>query len=460
MRMQDHQSVDLLVIGAGMAGLTAGARAVRNGLSVAVVEIGDDVGGSARYAGYAWTAPSHEVMERHNPGGEASLKRALVDRFAEGIAWIRSTGVEVKDAQPILSFGQGHQFDTHHYVDTCRRIIVEAGGAVLLTTDTARFLLEDGAVTGAELVTGDGARQKVRATSTLLATGGFQGDADLRNQLVHPHADRMELRSNSHSRGAGLRLATAAGAATGRAGAGFYGHLIPSGIPFADPSDFVDLSLYYSEHALLFNLLGERFTDETLGDHLTAMALMEQPENRGLLIADARVFRDWVVGSYVRGAVAVDKFALAAKRGGRTGFAESLDELDCLPEEWGYDGPAVRAAVERFNARAAAGEEPVPGRRLDRTPLDEPPYYVIETVPAITFPFHGVRIDDRARVLGEDGQPVEGLLAAGSDTGGLWYRAYAGGIASALVFGLTAAGTATVRATRATRATRPGEAPL
>jgi flavin-dependent dehydrogenase len=37
--MPDHRTVDLLVIGAGMAGLTAGARAVRNGLSVVVVEI-------------------------------------------------------------------------------------------------------------------------------------------------------------------------------------------------------------------------------------------------------------------------------------------------------------------------------------------------------------------------------------------------------------------------------------
>ncbi|MGW0711542.1 FAD-dependent oxidoreductase [Streptomyces sp. NPDC002643] len=444
--MSDHRTVDLLVIGAGMAGLTAGARAVRNGLSVVVVEISGAVGGSARYAGYAWTAPSHKVMEQHNPGGETSLKQALVDRFEDGIAWIRSTGVVVKDAQPILDFGRGHQFDTHHYVDTCRRIVVEEGGELLLSTDTERLLSRDGAVTGAELVTGDGTRHTVHATSTLLATGGFQGDMALRRKFVHPHADRMQLRSNPDSNGAGYRLATAAGAATGKPGAGFYGHLIPSGIPFADPVDFVDLSLYYSEHALLFNLAGERFTDETLGDHLTAMALMEQPENRGLLIADARVFRDWVVSSYVKGAVAVDKFALAAKRGGRVGFAEDLDELACLPEEWGYDGPAVRAAVDRFNAKMSAGENPAPGRRLDPSPLHEPPYYVIETVPAITFPFHGVRIDDRAQVLGTEGEPVEGLLAAGSDTGGLWYRAYAGGIASALVFGLTAAGTAAVRA--------------
>ncbi|MEU8874470.1 FAD-binding protein [Streptomyces javensis] len=445
------EDVDLLIIGAGMAGLTAGARAVHNGLSVAVVEIAADVGGSARFAGYAWTAPSDDVMDRQNPRGDSALKRALVERFPEGISWIRSLGVEAKDAQRVLSFGRGHQFDTHHYVETCRRLIRQGGGALLLETRTKRLVVEDGVVTGAELASADGTHRRVRARSTLLATGGFQGDPALLAAHVHPRAADMQLRSNPFSRGGGYRLATGAGAATGHEDAGFYGHLIPSGIPFADPADFVDMSLYYSEHALLYNLRNERFADETLGDHLTAMALLEQPESRGLLIADARVFRDWIVGSYVEGAVAVDKFALAGKRGGRVGLAEDLDELAYLPEEWGYRGDAVRDAVTLFNEQAAAGLEPAPGRELDRLPLDEPPYYVIETVPAITFPFHGVRIDDQARVLREDGEPLGGLLAAGSDTGGLWHRAYAGGIASALVFGLTAADTATTTASRSTR---------
>ncbi|MEW2625659.1 FAD-binding protein [Streptomyces sp. NPDC048106] len=436
------EGVDLLVIGAGMAGLTAGARAVRDGLSVAVVERSADVGGSARFAGYAWTAPDHATMDRHNPDGDQALKRALVDRFADGVEWIRSTGVEAKDAQPVLSFGRGHQFDTNHYVDTCRRLIVEGGGELLLETETERLVTEDGAVTGGDVRGADGERRRIRATTTLIATGGFQGDTALRNTHVHPHADRMQLRSNPHSQGAGYRLATAAGAAVSGDNAGFYGHLIPSGIPFADPADFVDMSLYYSEHALLFNLRSERFVDETLGDHLTAMALLEQPESRGLLIADARVFRDWIVGSYVKGAVAVDKYALASRRGGRVGLAEDLDELAYLPAEWGYDGEAIRDAVKLFNDQAPTGQDLTPGRELDRLPLDEGPYYVIETVPAITFPFHGIRIDDRARVLTKDGKPLPGLLAAGSDTGGLWHRAYAGGLASALVYGLTAAETA------------------
>jgi succinate dehydrogenase/fumarate reductase flavoprotein subunit len=434
-------SVDLLVLGGGMAGLTAAARAAQDGARVLVVEVASELGGSTRFAGYAWTAPSREVIDEVVPLGDPELRHALVDRFSDGIEWIRSLDVHVGEAQPILGFGTGHAFDTNQYVDTCRRRVLERG-EVLTSTRTLGLLLEDGSVLGARLQLPDGSVREVRAGATALATGGFQADPELRAAHVHPNAATIPLRSNPNSRGDGLRLAREVGAATGPDGAGFYGHLIPSGIPFADSGDFVGLSLYYSEHALLFNLANERFVDESVGDHLSTMALLEEPEARALLVADARVHRDWIVAAYVAGAESSDKFAVASRRGGRCGIAESLDELALLPEEWGYDGAAIAEAIAAYNETVGAGEDPAPGRRLDRLPLDEPPYYVIETIPAITFPFYGIRIDASARVLDESGAPIPGLLAAGSDTGGLYVRAYAGGIASALVFGLTAAKTA------------------
>ncbi|WP_084423527.1 FAD-binding protein [Rhodococcoides kyotonense] len=432
---------DLLVIGGGMAGLTAAASAARACKSVCVVEVGPDVGGSARFAGYVWTAPNYEVLHEQNPKGDLALKHRLIDGFDDGVEWIRSVGVDVGEAQRILSFGRGHAFDTNHYVDICKRIVVQSGGTVLLNSTTDDLLRGGSAVRGARVRTGSEPAREVHAAHTLLATGGFQGDKELIARHVHAAAVDMELRSNPHSRGDGYRLANAIGAATRNENAGFYGHLIPSGVRLADPADFVDMSLYYSEHALLFNLSNERFVDETLGDHLTTMELLAQPEARGLLIADARVHRDWMLASYVEGAVAIDKFELAGKRGGRVGRADSLDELEYLPEEWGYDGSAIASEIQRFNDSALRDDDLVPGRAHDAEPLAEPPYYVIETVPAITFPFHGVSVDDRARVLGVDGAPIPGLLAAGSDTGGLWHRAYAGGLASALVFGRTAATT-------------------
>jgi succinate dehydrogenase/fumarate reductase flavoprotein subunit len=434
--------LDLLVIGGGMAGLTAAANAARHGLSVVLVEVGTDVGGSGRYAGYIWTAPTREVMEEQNPGGDRELRDAVVDDFADAVAWIDSTGVQTGQAQRILPFGVGHKLDTNLYLDTCRKLIEQAGGEVWLQATPSDLLEADGAVVGARVMTSDGRSSELRARCTLLATGGFQGSTQLREELVGPGAGSLPVRSNPRSRGGGLDLARSVGAATGFERAGFYGHLVPSGIPFTNPGDFVDLSLYFSEHALLFNLHGERFTDETLGDHLTTIALSEQPEARGLLVADSRVHRTWNKAAYVDGAEALDKFALATRRGGRTGVAATLDEFDVLPEEWGYDGSSIRRAIEHFNASVGAGQGLSPGRKLDGAPLDEPPFYVIEAIPAITFPFCGIRIDSRARVLDATGAVIPGLLAAGSDTGGLWNRAYAGGVAAAVVLGLRAAATA------------------
>ncbi|MGI5452772.1 FAD-dependent oxidoreductase [Streptomyces sp. CA-249302] len=439
------ETVDLLVIGGGMAGLSAAARVAADGGSVALVEKADRPGGSARFAGFVWTTPTVEELRRVNPDGDPELATALLDGFADGVAWIRSLGVECRPPVPVLGFGRGHQVDTNHYLDTCERLIRDRGQEVLTDAWTRSLVMESGVVKGADCVRPDGSVRRIEATWTLLATGGFQGDPVLRAEHVHPQAADIGLRANPHSRGDGLALGRTAGAAFGKKDAGFYGHLMPAGVSLADPARFVDLALYYSEHALLFDTTGERFVDETLGDHLTTMALLERPEARGLLVADARVHREWISASYVEGIPGVDKFQLCHRAGARSAVADSLEDFASMPEEWGYPGATIRDRVEEFNATVGGTGAPNPGRLLDRRPLDEPPFYVIEAAPAITFTFGGLLIDARAHVLSADAAgsgPVPGLLAAGADAGGLYRRAYAGGLAPALVFGLAAARTA------------------
>ena len=254
------------------------------------------------------------------------------------------------------------------------------------------------------------------------------------------------MRGNLYSRGDGLRLAREAGAAFGPDAAGFYGHLLPSRVDFAANEDFPAVTLYYSEHAILLNVAGQRFVDETIGDHLTTMALLEQPEARGLLISDERVREQWILRPYVDGIQGVDTFDLCYRRGARCAIAQDIDEFEYLPSEWGYDGAAVKHALLEFNRQCAEGTVDPP-RRFDAVPIDSPPFYVIEAVPAITFTFGGVLIDEDARALDDQGRPIPGLLAAGADAGGLYVRAYAGGLAAALVFGLRAARTAAESAT-------------
>lgn len=101
----------------------------------------------------------------------------------------------------------------------------------------------------------------------------------------------------------------------------------------------------------------------------------------------------------------------------------------------------MRRALLNFNRAVTEGTIDPP-REFDATPIDTAPIYVVEVVPAITFTFGGLKVDEDAHVLDESGHPIPGLFAAGADAGGVYVRAYAGGLAAALVFGLRAAQTA------------------
>ena len=72
--------IDLLVLGAGMAGLSAAAWSVKQGRSVVLVEKGE-IGGSAKRARFIWTAPDYETLREAIPDGDPELQQ----RFIEGL---------------------------------------------------------------------------------------------------------------------------------------------------------------------------------------------------------------------------------------------------------------------------------------------------------------------------------------------------------------------------------------
>ncbi|SDG89901.1 FAD-dependent oxidoreductase [Pseudonocardia oroxyli] len=178
--MSDND-IDLLVVGGGMAGLTAAARAASRGASVVVVESADAVGGSGLFAGFLWSAPTHEVMNEINPEGDPALRARLVDDFGAATDWLRELDVPFADAVTVLRYGRGHQFDTSRYVAACAQT-VRAHGELLLRATVTELLQESGTVVGAVVAT-DGGMRTVGARRTLLATGGFQADAGLRAEL-------------------------------------------------------------------------------------------------------------------------------------------------------------------------------------------------------------------------------------------------------------------------------------
>jgi succinate dehydrogenase/fumarate reductase flavoprotein subunit len=437
-------TVDLLVIGGGMAGLTAGALVAANGGRVTLVERAPDLGGSARFAGFLHTATSSEDLHAADPAGSEVLQRLVVSGYPAAVEWIESLGVRMGTEVKVLQLTRGRQFDTNAYLEACADLI-RSSGEILLSATTESLIVDGDEVEGAVVVTGEDAVRRVPAGSTLLASGGFQAASDLLTALIHANAAGMQLRSNPWSDGAGLRLGRSAGARVSGEGGRFYGHLVPTGVTLEDPSQFLTLSFYHSEHGVLFNTAGRRFVDETIGDHGNAVATLEQPEGRALLVTDERVRHQWELASYVEGLPpSPDKFAAAFKRGARCATADSVEEFVHLPPDWGYDGVAIAEGLQEFNSSVPARVDPP--RSHDASPLVDPPYYVVDLSPAITFTYRGLEVDGECRVLDAHDRPISGLLAAGADAGGIVTREYAGGLATACATAMRAARTALANA--------------
>ena len=306
---------DLLVLGGGMAGVAAAVRAAESGAAVTLVEKGPALGGSAALsAGILWTAPDCRTLRRIVPSGDPELGRALVDGFELAVEWIRSAGVFVSERwEGQFGFGSAGRVDMRGLFEAWRSRI-EPRGRVLLRTSARGLLVDDrGRVRGARVVGPNGAAE-ILAQAVLLATGGFQGDPELRASFIGRPADSMLVRSNRWSVGDGFRLGHEVGAAANRC-RGFYGHLVPSPLPGWGEEQFLPLTQYYSSHALLVNRLGRRFTDESLGDDVSNQATLRQPGARAVLICDDAVRTRYAAAApYPHGQV-VDRIAATEASG-------------------------------------------------------------------------------------------------------------------------------------------------
>lgn len=428
---------DLLVVGGGVAGTAAAARAADTGARVVVVEKGDRLGGSgALSAGILWTAPDFETLRRICPHGDPELGRILVDGFDDAVNLAREAGVEVSERwHGQMGFGVAHRIDIHTLLDIWRERIESAGGTILMETAARELLTDGGAVTGAA-VSGPDGDQRVDAAATVLATGGFQGDGERVRALIGAGAEELIVRSNPYSTGDGLRLGLAAGGSLSGSLDTFYGHLLPTPIDHLAPDGFLPLTQYHSHACVLVNRFGRRFVDESRGDEVSNQFTLRQPGARAFLLCDDAVREAFAVGPpYPHGQV-VDRFAVAAEAGGRIARAETIDALVAELERWGVNGPTLRETLARYEA-AAAGENvsldaPLPA---EPHPLREPPFHALEVQPTITFTFGGLRTDTYGRVLDDAGAPVPGLYAAGADMGGIQDTGYVGGLVLGLVFG-------------------------
>lgn len=223
----------------------------------------------------------------------------------------------------------------------------------------------------------------------VLATGGFQGDPGLVERFVRP-AGPLRLRANPWSAGDGLRHGLERGAGLSEGLDEFYGRNMAD-VDFGEP-EFVPLAQVYGRFARIFNDVGEEFVDHNEVS--------------------------WSEIDLVR--------ATAHQPGARAWYVLDEEALDERVRE-----RTVREIVAEAPTRTEPADLPFPA--------PEGVVVAVRVAAAITHTIGGLRVDAKARVLDEEGMPIDGLYAAGADAGGISTGGYASGLASALVLGRAAA---------------------
>jgi tricarballylate dehydrogenase len=412
---------EVVVLGAGLAGMCAAAAATEQGRRVLVIERAPVTGGSAAISGgYVWTAPDLDGLRREDAGEFQRHGHLVVEGYEEITHWLSSFAAPLMDEQPTLH-GRGHKFDIPLLVATMTRRISAAGGDVWVAAEVADVSAD---ADGFSLsVRRDGQASSILTPALVLATGGRQADPEVRRSLVSGGRMVPPLRGNAYSRGDGAAIATALGGRINTANKGFYGHLWAAGVEPLSPFDFVAFTFYQSEEGVMFDASGRRFADETRGDHNNTMALAEHG-GRALLLWSEEV-QDQAGGRpFVGGSLPMDRWGFSRDRGGRVGSAANVAELLPLARDWGYD------------LGGGALEDDVVRRRLGTGRV-----FAADVIPAVTMTFGGIEIDSAGRALGAGG-PIRGLYAAGGDASDVYHRGYAGGLCAASVTGRRAGTTA------------------
>jgi succinate dehydrogenase/fumarate reductase flavoprotein subunit len=246
---------DLVVAGAGMAGLVAAAEARRLGARAVVFEKLDRPGGSMRLSsGVIWRHRDFDRFRAECPGGDPELQRLVFERLDGELSWLESLGAPVVERETGNELTSGVRFDP-------------AGLTAALAS-------------GCELRLSEPLHEPPADAPLVLATGGFAASRELLREHVTPEAEHVLVRAAPGSTGDGLRVGLAAGAATGDGLGDVYARAMPAPPARVDPSEFVALSQLYARHAEVTNERGERFETATWSEVDTATWMARQPRAR------------------------------------------------------------------------------------------------------------------------------------------------------------------------------------
>ncbi|MGV0740397.1 3-ketosteroid-delta-1-dehydrogenase [Mycobacterium syngnathidarum] len=331
---------------------------------------------------------------------------------------------------------------------------IRAGIPIWLGTSLAEFVTEGDRVTGA-VVEHDGKRFAVTARrGVVLAAGGFDHDMDMRRKFQSESlGSNLSLGAESNT-GDAIRLGQDAGADIALMGQSWW---FPAVAPLPGAAPAVMLAERSLPGSFIVDQSGHRFANESadymsFGQRVLELEASGTPVESMWIVFDQKYRNSYVFAAELFPRMPIPQTWYDA------GIAVKADSFDELAAKMQVPVEDFEATVTRFNENAYAGEDPdfergrsaydryygdptiTPNPNL--RPLVKGPFYAVKMVLSDLGTCGGLRADDRARVLREDGTVIDGLYAIGNTAANAFGHTYPGAgatIAQGLVYGYIAA---------------------
>jgi succinate dehydrogenase/fumarate reductase flavoprotein subunit len=436
---------DILVVGAGGAGLAAAATAADEGAKVVLVEMLSFTGGSTAQSGGVMargalegdpegTMTADELYEYLLSWSEGKadpeVVRAYVDNAGIDQPWAFSLGDGVAETtryhmlpeniMAIRPVGEATAAATGIVLTRAmEKGVLDRGVDLRLNTEATELIVEDGKVVGAMVTGREGSYPIYARGGVILCTGGFAQNKELLAEYGTPNAESVIVSCTAGATGRGLIMARDIGAK------------IQFGNDWDTDGYHTLAATGYTNYLnmVLVNGDGVRFHRE---DNQLPFIYTDMVKQTGKGMMDFYFLTDSNLEPDLPGMVAM------------TG-AEKFDTIEALAKHIGCDLETLTKTINDYNENKGK-EDPQTGKQPAYMLGLEAPYYCVKAQPIRVVTVGGVVIDKDAQVLDTNNKPIPGLYAAGElANGSFYYNVYSAcgsAVGHAIIFGRIAARTA------------------
>jgi len=463
---------DIVIIGAGTAGLPAAVTAAEGGAKVILFEKKGSTGGTGNRANMVFGVETRlqklqpayltkeqafkDHMDWTHWRVDTRMVKAFYNKSAETIDWLEKMGIEFEINQYIPgSYNTPHTVKAPtEEVTSAKNVNITMGSCLhmmkILTakakelgvqiypgTPVKKLIKERGKITGvvAESKTKEAIR--VKAKAVIVSTGGFGDNPDmLKKHTGFEEGKDLFMIKVLGLKGEGIQMAWAAGAATTDMHLGLMHHLPP---PCQGPGGTApELRAFSQPSNIMVNLLGERFIPEDLrGGHQSVGNSISIQKNRGAFMifdGDSKKYYEQQDMSFRTADHLLRPLVFTGKdldeniqvlRGRGYKYLFAADTLEELCTQTGIDYNGLKKTVAEYNEFCKKGVDALFNKDPKYLrPIKTPRFYAARFFPGAYGTVGGIKINYKTEVMTDDFKVIPGLYAAGSDANNIYDITY------------------------------------